>query len=180
MASKNKINLLPKDQFEYTTFGKFIKWCASVGRWIVVFTEFVVICAFLSRFYFDTKLADLFDEVKQKQVIVNSAFAFEENFRKTQERMKVIKTLLAEQEKPSLLITEVSRLLPADVSLIQISIDQASLGLSGYCFSEKSLSLFLASLLTHPRLTEVALSNISTSKEIPSRIDFSLSATIKK
>lgn len=180
MLTKDKINLLPKDEFEASTFGKFIKWAVSIGRWIVVLTEFIVICAFLSRFYFDTKLANLFDDIKQKQAIVDSAFSFEEKFRFAQERIKIVKTLLAEEKKPSALFVETGQLLPFDVFLTGMGVEENKLSLKGYSLSEKSLNVFLSGLVSNPRLGEVSLDNVSSQKDNPSAIDFSISTLVKK
>lgn len=180
MSAQDKINLLPKDDFEISTSGKFIQWAVSTGRWIVVLTEFVVICAFLSRFYFDTKLANLFEDVKQKQAIVDSAFSFEENFRLIQEKIKIVKSLLAEEKKPSSIITEISLLLPLDVVLDNISIDSSRLTFSGHSLSENSLNVFLSGLISLPRLEEVNLSGVSTPKDNFPGVDFNISAGIKK
>lgn len=180
MPAKDKINLLPKDKFESSALGRFIKWAVDVGRWIVVLTEFVVICAFLSRFYFDTKLANLFDDVKQKQAIVDSALPFEENFRLVQEKIKIVKNLLAEEKHPSETFSEISQLLPSDISLTKMVFDTGKISLTGSSLSEKSLNVLLSGLISDPKLEEVSLDNVSTQKDNPSAISFNISATVKK
>jgi Tfp pilus assembly protein PilN len=174
-----KINLLPKDQFEYSQAGKFIKWSISVGRWIVVLTEFIVICAFLSRFYFDTQLANLFDDIKQKKAIVASAATFEENFRNTQEKIKIIKDLLADEQKPSSFIKAVSQSLPLEVTLTKVVIEEGELTVSGYSFSENSLKVFLNELSKKPDFTSVNLREIASRPDNQPGIEFSVIATYK-
>lgn len=180
MPAEDQVNLLPRDEFEISPVGKFIKWAVNVGRWIVVLTEFVVICAFLSRFYFDTKLANLFDDIKQKQAIVDSALPFEERFRLVQEKIKIVKSLLAEEKHSSTLFTEVTQLLPFDVFLTEMGVREGRLVLKGYFLSEKSLKVFLSSLIMSPNLEEVVLENVATQKDNPSAVNFSISAGIKK
>jgi len=180
MASKNQVNLLPKDEFEFSTTGKLVKWAVSVGRWVVVFTEFIVICAFLSRFYFDTELSNLFDELKQKQAIVESAQSFEENFRQTQNKTKVIKNLLAQESESSEIITDVSSVMPLNISLTQMSVLENTLSLTGNAFSEQDLGVFLSGLLSNPKLFEVSLTNVSSQGEMSLGITFNISAKIKK
>ena len=179
MSAQNKINLLP-DEFGVSTTDKFVKWAVSNGRWVVVLTEFVVICAFLSRFYFDTVLANLFEDIKQKQAIVDSASSFEENFRRVQEKIKIIKSLLAEEKKPSSLIAELSLLLPLDISLTSISVDSKQLTFSGHALSENSLNVLLSGLVSHPRLESINLTSVSTPKDNFPGIDFNISAMVKK
>lgn len=180
MASKTEINLLPKDEFEFSATGKFVKWAVSVGRWIVVLTEFIVICAFLSRFYFDTELSNLFDDLNQKQAIVESALSFEENFRRVQNKTKIVKNLLAQQSEPSTLVSEIASLMPLDLTLTEMTISQNTLKLAGNTFTEEDLRIFLTGLVNHPKFTEVALTDVASQKEISLGITFNINAVIKK
>lgn len=179
MSPKERINLLPKDTFEFSNVGRLVQWLVSVGRWVVVLTEFVVICAFLSRFYFDTKLANLFDEIKQKKAIVQSAFSFEENFRETQKKLKLIKNILPRESKASVLVTEISQYLPANVFLTGISFNQDSLLIDGSALSEDGLRIFLDGLTANPKLGQLSLHNLSSQKDDPLAINFNISAQIK-
>jgi len=180
MPIRKQVNLLPKDEFEYTTLGKLVKWCVNVGRWIVVITEFVVICAFLSRFYFDTELANLFDDLNQKQAIVDSAISFEENFRTIQTKTSQIKEILAKEKKPSVFLAEVSQTMPINMYLSNISIEGESLKLEGNCLSENELKTFLSSMIKNSKLEKINLSGLSSQKEGLPGIKFTISAAIKK
>jgi Tfp pilus assembly protein PilN len=179
MSSADKINLLPKDNFEYSQTGKLVNWAVSIGRWIVVLTEFIVICAFLSRFYFDTQLANLFDELKQKKAIVASAASFEDNFRQIQERTNTVKALLAKEKKPSTMVAEISKLLPTEVTLNKILITEDELKITGYSFTESGLKYFMIGLVSHPQLKEVSIGEVSSRKEGLPGISFNITATIK-
>ncbi len=179
MSSRRKINLLPKNTFEYSSTGKLVAWAVSVGRWIVVFTELVVICAFLSRFYFDTQLANLFDDIKQKKAIVTSTAAFEENFRQIQDKIKIVKTLMAGEVKGSAIFSDVNNFLPLDVSLTSAGIEGKDLQLSGYSLSAGSLKRFWLELAKYPKIAEVTIKNVSSRKEGLPGIDFQISAVIK-
>lgn len=179
MPPRRKINLLPQNNFESSNAGKFLQWAVSVGRWIVVFTELVVICAFLSRFYFDTKLANLFDDIKQKKAIVASAANFEETFRNTQSKMKEIRILLTGEVKPSIIITEISNLLPPDVSLTSFSVEKNNLTLVGYSLSKSGLQSFWQNLTKYTKISGLTLNNISSRKEGLPGISFDVNAIIK-
>jgi len=51
-AKKREISLLPKEKEGLPgTVEKATKWLVNVGRWIIVFTELIVILSFLSRFW---------------------------------------------------------------------------------------------------------------------------------
>lgn len=179
MSSSDKINLLPKDDFEFSQTGRLVNWAVSVGRWIVVLTEFVVICAFLSRFYFDTQLANLFDDLKQKKAIIASTASFEDNFLQIQERTNSVKALLAQENKPSVMVVEISKLLPAEVTLNRISIADNELKITGYSFTESGLKYFMTGLINHPNIKQVSIDEVSSRKEGLPGISFNITATIK-
>lgn len=179
MAAQHQINLLPKDEFESSTVGKLVKWAVGVGRWVVVLTEFIVICAFLSRFYFDTQLANYFDEVKQKKAMVDSALTFEDKFRQIQNKTKIVKEILARESKSSIILNEVNSLLPLDTFLTEVGINDTKLTLGGYALSENGLNIFLQGLISSPQLTTVNLNNVSLKKETSTIVNFNISATVK-
>ena len=179
MPASHKINLLPQDEFESSITGKLIRWAVNVGRWVVVFTELIVICAFLSRFYFDTQLANYFDDLKQKKAMVDSALIFEDKFRSIQDKIKIVKNILASEKKPSFIFTSINSLLPIDVFLSDIAISNDKLTLSGYSPTENGINVFLGNLINHPQLTSVSINNISEKKETGLGIGFSINATIK-
>jgi len=58
MAAKKEkpINLLPKDSFAETTLGRVITWFLGTFRIMVIAVELVVVAAFLSRFWLDSKM----------------------------------------------------------------------------------------------------------------------------
>lgn len=179
MAAQHQINLLPKDEFESSTIGKLIKWAVNFGRWVVVFTEFIVICAFLSRFYFDTQLANYFDEIKQKKAMVDSALTFEDKFRQVQQKTKIVKEILAQETKPSQLLSSLNSFLPLDMFITEVSILENKLTITGYTLSENNLNIFLKSLVAHPQINSVNLNNVSTKKEVGLGINFNISAGLK-
>lgn len=176
---KDKINLLPKDQFENTPIGKFVDWAINVGRWIVVFTELIVICAFLSRFYFDTELSNLFDEIRIKKSMIEANTTFEDNFRQIQEKIKMVKTLLAGENIPSTLFTDIAKIMPLDLTFKNISVSGDSISMSGYCLSENGLRAFLSGLKGIPSLTKINVGNLAQ-KETLAGIEFNITAELKK
>ena len=76
MAAKQKeISLLPEEKTGLqSTLEKAFDWLVNTGRWIIVFTELIVILAFLSRFWLDQRLADIYAKNIQKITIIEAAF----------------------------------------------------------------------------------------------------------
>jgi hypothetical protein len=178
MPEKTKVNLLPKADLQGNNTGKLLDWITSIGRWIVVLTEFIVICAFLSRFYFDTKLANLFDSLRQKKVIVSSMADFESEFLLVQEKTDLLKTILAEEQKPSSFVNQISQIIPMDVTLTSIQLDEKTLRLSGYSLSTQGINLLISGLKKQPNFSKINLGTISQ-KEFTEGINFEISVILK-
>lgn len=179
MPARDKINLLPKNDFENSFFGKLVNWAVNVGRWIVVLTEFVVICAFLSRFYFDTELANLFDNIKQNKTIVDSALGFEDTFLRTQEKIKIVKGIMGDLDRPSAVFADISRMLPLDMALTGLNYRERKIEISGYCLSLESLNLFLWELNNSPNFDKISITNVSQ-KEGAVEINFNINFQTQK
>lgn len=141
MSSSHEISLLPKEEFERKALGRFLIWVLSVGRWIVVFTEFIVICAFLSRFYLDRRIADLHDDIFQKQAIVKAMSSFEEEFRFLQVRIETIEELTS-QSTPSEVLEAIISIVPPDVSLSSFDFEKGKVEVSAVALSYQGLASF--------------------------------------
>jgi len=181
MPSKRQINLLIKDTFEDSPLGKFLKWAIGAGRWIVVFTDLIVISAFLSRFYFDTKLANLYDDIKQSQAVIGATSELEQSFRFLQKRLSLLAGLHKTEFKSSENSAFVTNVLPPNVVLTDFSINQESLTLSGKSLSESGITALLRNLLLSPQVSQVNISKLAMGgKEEIGVISFSISAAWKK
>ena len=64
------INLLPQDPFYETPIGRVMAWASTVGRYLVIFTEVVVIFSFASRFKLDRDLTDLNATILQNHLLL--------------------------------------------------------------------------------------------------------------
>jgi hypothetical protein len=162
--AKEEISLLPKHGLEGTIIGKFFDWVFSVGCYIVVFTELIVIGAFLSRFWLDRRNTDLSEKIRQQRAILESNQAFESEFRLFQSKLQVVARELEQGNNLLLPFQVVVKSLPSDVYLKNFSWSeknqQVTLGTA--IFSEVGLSMFIDNLLSQPEISSV---NIGTIKK---------------
>lgn len=164
MLQKREISLLPKEDFEQKPLGRFLIWALSVGRWIVVFTEFIVICAFLSRFYLDRRIADLHEEIFQKQAMVKAASEFEEDFRFLRKRLEIIDQFNS-QSALDHAIEAIVAVVPSDVSLMALSLGAEGLEISAATFSSQGLINFWQGLNQLEGLSDVEITEIIKERE---------------
>jgi len=179
-TQRREIELIPKEDWEKKPLGKLLKWALTVGRYIVIITELVVILAFLSRFKLDRDLTNLYEEIEQKQAIVESANDLENNFRFLQKRLLTIKKLEKEQLQAAQILEELGGLTPVDVSLTEFSSSNEEIALSATALSEAGLATFLANLKNSERFNDLVLSQVSSETTKEFGIQFSLSAKLVK
>lgn len=171
-----KINLLPEDPFYDTLVGKVLRWAVSVGRYIIMLTELIVIGSFLTRFTLDRQLNDLNALILQKQAIVESYGDLEQRVRAIQKQAKDIAGFRQQQGNADIL-QMLMRLTPTGVSYEQVSFLDGRVNLKGVSLSSQSLANLLAGLQAERSVTEMTISEIQSGDRKDPGVNFSLSFT---
>jgi Tfp pilus assembly protein PilN len=179
-AQRREIELIPKENWEKKPIGRFLKWALTIGRYIVIITELIVILAFLSRFKLDRDLTNLYEEIEQKQTIVDSASDLENNFRFLQKRLTTIQNLEKKQLEAAQVMEEVTSLTPLDVSFSDFSSTAEGVNFTATALSEAGLATFLNNLKNSGHFEDLNLTQVSLGAEEELGIQFSLSAKLLK
>lgn len=165
-SAQIEINLVPKDPFFSTIIGKTLKWSLSAGRYIVIFTELVVIMSFITRFTLDRKVTDLNSSINQKKQIILSYGDIEENFRTIQEKISQYKQ--TEQETNIVdTFANISNIMPEGIILQELAIRPTSVIISGKTLSQSSFNLLVNNLQISSDFSNVNISEIESSKSEP-------------
>ena len=159
-ARTTTIDFLPKEDWEKGALGKFLKWALSVGRHIVIFTELIVILAFLSRFKFDRDLTDLSEEIKQKQAIVTASADFETGFRFLSKRLETIAGFRQNQLEANQVLAGLSAITPLDVFLSDFSVEGKEFNLTATAITEAGLGTFIKNLKESPNFEKLAVMQV--------------------
>jgi Tfp pilus assembly protein PilN len=159
-ARKSSIEFLPQESWEKGTGGRLLKWALTVGRHVVIFTELIVILAFLSRFKFDRDLTDINEEIKQKQAIVTNSAKFEQEFRLLQSRLVRIEQQKNIQPETDLIVDAVASLLPIDVYLSDLTVANQQITLNAVALSETGLAGLANNLKTSGKFSKPLISQI--------------------
>ena len=136
----SKVNLLPKDNFEFSFVGKFLRWSLTAGRVMVVLVEFVVILAFGSRFWFDKKLNDLREVIDQKEMVVISYAETEAEMRKVLARQEPVEGYLENNLDLAKRVNDLNYFLPEGVTLTEMKMEKEKVSLVGVAGSEETFS----------------------------------------
>lgn len=167
-----EINLLPKDSFRQSPMGKFLTWALSTGRYIVVFTEMMVILTFLSRFTLDRQLSDLNEQISQKQSILESLVSFEDLARDLQAKAEFVT-----QPSNEDVAYEDARYLMGiageDLVYKQIDITREKILIKGDAYSQETLSGYVDKLRGNDGYSDVDVGKIETSNN-DARIEFEI------
>ena len=177
---KKNINLLPKEELEKTTIGKFIKWALGIGRYIIIFTELIVIVAFIARFKLDQDLTRLREEIQKKQTIINSYAQFEQKVKFLQKQLAFIKRTEGESLSASQVLSELSQITPIDVVFSELSIAQNQIIIKGSGLSNIGLNTFLNGLKNSKNFSQINLENVVSKGIKDPTLKFELSAKLNK
>lgn len=154
-----EVNLLPSDDLEGRPGGKFLLWALSWGKRIVIITEAVVILAFLSRFWLDTVVADLSEQITTKKNVIVASANFESKFRQTATRIEGAKTI---ENQGSLLVIldKVRALIPPNVVILQMNLQGTDVSFVGES-DEPSLAILVSAFKNSPSFSNLTVSKIS-------------------
>lgn len=165
MAVKKEISLLPEAENPNSFGAVFFKWLTTVGRWIIVITELIVILAFISRFWLDRKNSDLSEIVRQQQSILESTKYFESEYTSFQERLSNIKEAYASQPKYDKYLLSLIKSTPQDLVYDTISTQKNSNNeiittASLISSNEESIVNFVSNLMLNPDIKTVEINKI--------------------
>jgi len=173
------VNLLPKDPFLSTPLGKLLQWALSIGRYLVIFTELIVIVSFASRFTIDRRITDLNTTILQKQIAIESYGELEQSIRDTQKKIDAY-TQIEQQENVTSIFPALTAITPPDVTLSELEMRPGHLSMSGKTLSNVSLGLFINNLQVSGRFTDVTVERIGTAKDVNTGLGFKIEANVKK
>ena len=137
-----EINLVPKDPFFNTILGKTLRWALSVGRYIVIFTELMVILSFVARFSLDRQVTDLNDSIRQKEIAIQSYGDLEEKVRLIQAKSDQYQQLEQQTQLINIFPT-LTEITPQAIQLDELTIKQSSVSVAGQALSQAALNMFI-------------------------------------
>jgi len=172
------INLLPKDPFFATPLGRILQWALSAGRYIVIFTELVVILSFVARFTLDRQLTDLNGSINQKKNMIESFGTLEQDFKLAQKKIDNYK-----QINQSVNLVEVfahlSEVTPQDVEITSLAILPSTINISANTVSQASFNTFINNLQLSPDFMNISVGTVETREDKTAGFQFKVSADTK-
>lgn len=124
-ASKSRtINLLESSTAPVNTWDRIYDWVFSVGRYIIIAVELVVVLAFASRFYFDRQNNDLKESINTKVQMLQAQASFERQMRVVQSVLGALSDRLEKQYPMSSTLSDIYSEVPSSVEVKSFSMTQ--------------------------------------------------------
>ncbi|MFH2118515.1 MAG: PilN domain-containing protein [Candidatus Paceibacterota bacterium] len=169
------INLVPKDPFFETSMGRILQWALSAGRYIVMFTELVVVLSFASRFYLDRQVTDLNKTISGKEAVVASYSDFEQDFLAAQEKINQYQQI-AQRENLVEIFPVLRQVIPNGVEFQELAIYPDKISITGTVLSQQSLNLLINNLQISPNFVNVVVGTIESEGSLSAGFTFRLNA----
>lgn len=169
------INLLPKKDGGF--LNQFFTWTLSIGRLLIIITEFVALATFLYRFGLDMQIVDLHDKIKSQALIVENFKTSEDSFRSLQQRLALIKTYDSIGNRTHSIFTDIANAGKGKVTFTTLTVNPDNAKIEAQVISSQALSQFIKTLQNQPTITSVSVDKVenATSKGL---IIVSLTATL--
>ncbi|MFA7301403.1 MAG: PilN domain-containing protein [Candidatus Shapirobacteria bacterium] len=175
MSGKKEISLLPNELDNNSIAARAIRYLTTIGRYIIVFTELIVISAFISRFWLDRQNSDLSEVLRQQKAILESTADFEKEYVSLQSRLKYIDTQYKNQPNYIQNIQSLVSSIPLDVFFQNFTISRNKAQVSMYSYQEDSLVNLIVNLSLNPNIKTVNIQKIEKkSKDSKFFVDISL------
>ena len=174
-AIPRSLNLLPQSEFDASTWGRFLKWALSSGRYIIILTELVVIIAFLSKFKLDRDLSDLTVKISGKKNVLATLAPGEKTFRNTWAKLIAAGSLLDMQVPLSDIWIEIDKSTPVGLAFSQEVITPTDVTMTATATTESIMGEFLKRNGNNPRWKGVDLSNVTWDPQVGVKFTVKLS-----
>jgi len=158
------INLVPQDPFFASPIGRVLKWALSIGRYIVIFTELIVILSFLTRFSLDRQVTDLNDAINQKKNIILSYGDLESNVRRVQAQTEQY-SQIKQQGNIADIFPELTRITPRNITYDELLIRSDKITISGTTLDQLALNNLISNLQLSEKFSSVFVEQIEYSDQ---------------
>jgi hypothetical protein len=185
-----KLNLLHPNEIPPSLPTRFLRWIVSYGRYIVIFTEIIVVSAFIYRFKLDYDLDNIKTSINKDLPFIEGMIADEALINQTQSKFQTIGTVYANTPSWKRIFDNLSSEIPPSVRINSLNLESndaqnefLNIKLIGRTTSINDLGLFIKKLRTlqdaqgTKLFKDIALDSLNYDKQ---EILFSLSGGTKR
>jgi|GEM_PF-2926018 len=173
------VNLLSPIQPPQDTFSMLYDWAFSVGKFLLIFVQIVVIAVFITRLYWDQVNNDLTREINEKAAVLAQEDMQEREvlYRRLHSLFDDLNTLNTSQPRNARTVVVVLENVPRNVYLEDYSFNNGRLSKDFYAHDFADVREYERFLKGHPNHYDVSL-ELERTGDIDREIEFSVSYMI--
>jgi hypothetical protein len=148
-----KLNLLHPNEIPPSLPTRFLRWVVSYGRYIVIFTEIIVVSAFVYRFKLDYDLDTIKTSINKDVPFIEGLISDEALINQTQTKLKTIGTAFDRSPDWQRIFNNLATVIPRSLRINSLSIDNSdpsteylAVKFVGQTTSNNDLGLFIRKL----------------------------------
>jgi len=173
-ARKPTIDLLSREDISQRPVGRLLLWILTVGRYIVIFTELVVIAGFIIRVVLDRNLNAINEDLLRQKAILASYFPTEQRVRRVHQQFTTITRIEQEKRPMGKLLEQISQISPKDLRFSSLNVEPDSMVMSAVDLSPLGFSTFLGNLQADPTIGDLILQSVESGTAQDPGIHFNL------
>ncbi len=165
------LNFTKESEFEKSYLGTALKWLTSTAKHLIIVVNFLLIAAFISRFYFDKVLSDLNESIQIKSEILKQNSDFEKTYVDLQKKIKEISVLTGDEQ----LLTKFSELInviPGEIKLTNFNYMDKNISFNAVSPSKQSLNIFLHNVKKLSFIKSISIPSIEKQSSNDTYISF--------
>ncbi len=171
------LDLLRPQSSPEKLLARFIRWLLSIGRYILIFVEALVLIVFISRFKLDADLASKKEAIEQQIPYIESLKPVEILIRQTQLKLATIASFRSSYTDYPQVLKKIADQVPNGVKIISLNLtksgNKVTVSLNAQADNNSSLASFISGLKQDQTFQEVTVTSISLEK---GSLNFSINA----
>jgi Tfp pilus assembly protein PilN len=175
-ARRPHIDLLSREDFSQRALGRLLLWILTVGRYIVIFTELIVIAGFITRVVLDRNLNSVNETLAEQKAILASYQPVEQRFRRVHQQVDSYSRIDEERLDISKLLEDLTGITPTEVRFESMNIDknENAMDIVAIALSPGGFATFLSQLQSSVHFNNLILNYVETGGPQDPSINFSL------
>ncbi|HRY74338.1 hypothetical protein KBB69_01315 [Candidatus Dojkabacteria bacterium] len=174
--NKNSINLIDPVYTENDAFTKAYEWMVTIGKYLLIFVEMIVLGVFFSRFFLDKKRIDLNEEVESQIQLLRTEPWVSNNilFSRYQKLLKDVGTVKNGQQINSSVVSEIVSGIPITLTLKGFTLNESKVSMSFMASSLEEVKIYESALKENERYSDVSFSIQKEDAEISVGVSFNI------
>jgi len=184
-----KLNLLHPNEIPPPLPARFLKWLIAYGRYVVIFTQVIVVAAFVYRFKLDADLDTLKRQINKDLPFIEGLSTDEALVKHTQLRLSTIQAINSNTPNWDFTIRSIAAEQPKSIQILSLNFEivpnepEPSFKIAGQTPSNNDLAVFIRRLKDKKNADEQPVFknvNLDTINFDQSQLVFSISGLIRK